>query len=394
VVLFNTLTKGVVELDRETYRQVKSGEAGVEIINELEKLLFLTGDEEAATLGHWDKMNRFNNDIEVTLLMTRSCNLECTYCYEKDKQELVYDKDFSKRYRYISELVSSNSPKTVSIEFFGGEPLLKKKELLDFAQKLHKLSKANEFDLNMSVMTNGTIEMKKLVQKLIPLGLRRVQVTVDGPKEVHDASRPLKGGASSFDRIMENITTLADLKVGVTLRVNVLNQSLAELNVLMDELELRGLKGRVSVYFTPIISDVSCAGSKNQIGADVSRKIVEITKKMIAREFKPGNSYYAIYPCHFFKDNSFVIDTNGDLYKCLALDRYPVGNVEKNLSSKHIMAVEQYFIGCRDCNLYPICGGGCRYKAFLKDGSIDKIYCEKKFLTEINKVLVMAKKSK
>jgi len=95
-----------------------------------------------------------------------------------------------------------------------------------------------------------------------------------------------------------------------------------------------------------------------------------------------------LYPCHFFKDNSFVIDTNGKVFKCLALDSFPVGDIENGLNDNHIKAVEKYFQECKKCNLYPICGGGCRYKSFLRDGNLDKPYCEKFFLTELNKIII------
>lgn len=69
-----------------------------------------------------------NNERKVrtlTLITTRSCNLSCSYCYEKDVKgdSQIMDLDIAKRFitRYLNE---DDDFDMVVIDFFGGEPLL------------------------------------------------------------------------------------------------------------------------------------------------------------------------------------------------------------------------------------------------------------------------------
>ena len=60
---------------------------------------------------------------DITLTLTERCNLDCVYCYEKSKTSRDMDLetacDIVKR-----ELTAEDGTKTVTIELFGGEPLL------------------------------------------------------------------------------------------------------------------------------------------------------------------------------------------------------------------------------------------------------------------------------
>lgn len=63
------------------------------------------------------------NHKDITLTLTERCNLDCVYCYEKSKT--VRDMDFEVARSIVErELTSKDETKTVTIELFGGEPLL------------------------------------------------------------------------------------------------------------------------------------------------------------------------------------------------------------------------------------------------------------------------------
>src|SRR5439155_20002519 len=50
-----------------------------------------------------------------------------------------------------------------------------------------------------------------VVDRLIPYGLLGVKITLDGDREIHNESRPLRGGQGTFDRIVENIRRVAGM---------------------------------------------------------------------------------------------------------------------------------------------------------------------------------------
>ena len=74
-----------------------------------------------------------------------------------------------------------------------------------------------------------------------------VQVTIDGPPDVHDRMRPLANGAGSFWRIVENLNHAVDY-FPVTIRVNVDARNISHVEELLVILARAGLAGRVGVY--------------------------------------------------------------------------------------------------------------------------------------------------
>jgi sulfatase maturation enzyme AslB (radical SAM superfamily) len=62
-----------------------------------------------------------------------------------------------------------------------------------------------------------------MARALFDLGVRRYQVTLDGPSAFHDQTRVRRDGGGSFDRIWSNLIDIrdSDLAVGIWLRVHV-----------------------------------------------------------------------------------------------------------------------------------------------------------------------------
>jgi sulfatase maturation enzyme AslB (radical SAM superfamily) len=137
------------------------------------------------------------------LLFTEKCNLNCTYCFEKDKMNR--DMKIEDLGKVIDDL--SN----LSFYMFGGEPFLNldlveqliegfKKKGMDDAQR-RQIIESLAFHT-----TNGTLLEKHLETiKKYDLSL---QISLDGPKDINDANRVYHNGRGSFDDVMRNIEKL------------------------------------------------------------------------------------------------------------------------------------------------------------------------------------------
>ena len=80
------------------------------------------------------------------------------------------------------------------------------RELITYiSKKLKALAEDRGIKFTFSFMTNGTLLTGKAAAELKRLGLREAYITIDGPKDLHDNSRPFKGGGSSFDAITRNL---------------------------------------------------------------------------------------------------------------------------------------------------------------------------------------------
>lgn len=109
------------------------------------------------------------------------CNLACKVCYtNKTKSILSNDKilDFVERYQKVVDLKS--------ILFCGGEVFT----LKEFPVLINTLIQK---DLFISIITNGTVDR---IDEITNPNSVQLLVSLDGPKEVHDANR----GVGNFDK--------------------------------------------------------------------------------------------------------------------------------------------------------------------------------------------------
>ena len=150
--------------------------------------------------------------------LTERCNLWCKHCYqgERSTDEMslpetrnviieVSDmvKDWSETYGV------SFSP---SMNITGGEPFLRN-DLLEILGEIKKQG------FKIHLLTNGTLVDNKRARMLADLGVDGVQVSMEGPEDVHDAIR----GAGSYSASAAGVEKLVDAGIAVTLNVTVSN---------------------------------------------------------------------------------------------------------------------------------------------------------------------------
>jgi uncharacterized protein len=77
------------------------------------------------------------------------------------------------------------------------------------------------------------------VEQFKNLRLSFIQITLDGPQDVHDKRRPLKSGQGTFEKILTNIEENIDIMPNVSLRINVDKENVSRVNEILDELEIK-----------------------------------------------------------------------------------------------------------------------------------------------------------
>src|SRR5262249_36042394 len=99
-------------------------------------------------------------------------------------------------------------PEVFVLTFFGGEPLLNLPVMYLIAQRMDESARRAGVPLAINIITNGLLLTPEIVDRLAPLGLNGIKITLDGDREAHNRLRPL-GGQGTFDRIIENIRQAA-----------------------------------------------------------------------------------------------------------------------------------------------------------------------------------------
>ena len=134
--------------------------------------------------------------FDPTICVTRNCNLNCVYCYQKHKGPLRMD--FPTAKVCVDEIFASipdSGYAGVLLKFMGGEPLLEfdlLRQIYDYVHECYPDIKKMLF-----ATTNGTLLNDKMKEwfhehrKSFYLGL-----SIDGTAEVHNHNR-----SGSFDQI-------------------------------------------------------------------------------------------------------------------------------------------------------------------------------------------------
>lgn len=144
------------------------------------------------------------DDIEmrtIQFLITEECNLDCVYCYEKHKSNKSLSPQFIKE-KICEEMLKQNGYKEVSIDFFGGEPLLKFETIRDVVEWFHQINwPEGAKSYRFVITTNGTLldDEKKAwfskYSKVVTLCL-----SLDGTPEAHNRNR-----SNSYDSVIQHI---------------------------------------------------------------------------------------------------------------------------------------------------------------------------------------------
>lgn len=139
------------------------------------------------------------------------CNLDCDYCYYLGKANLYggHQPKMSDELleRYISQYIEAVQVPVVTFCWHGGEPLLAGLDFYEKAVALQNKYKGNK-QIENSLQTNGLLVTPEWCDFF-----RRnnflIGLSLDGPKDIHDAYRHDRGGHPTFERVMRALEMMA-----------------------------------------------------------------------------------------------------------------------------------------------------------------------------------------
>jgi uncharacterized protein len=338
------------------------------------------------------------------------CNLDCSYCFFLSK-EMLYP---GSRFRmaddllelYIRQLIESHRTPEVTIAWQGGEPTLMG---LDFFRRSVELAErhAGGRRIEHTIQTNGTLlddEWAAFFHEHRFL----VGISIDGPRELHDAYRVDKGGKGSFDRVMRGLGLLREHEVEfntlTTLHHANAGRALEVYRFLRDEC------GSRYHQYIPIIERVDDDEAWSswrdrplytQSGERVSarsltpeqygRFLIEVFEEWVRRDV--GEVYVQMFDAALANwvgappglcvhsetcGLALALEHTGDLYSCdhFVEPAYRLGNIREHHMLELVASQRQRQFGqdkldslpryCRECEVRFACHGGCPKDRFLE----------------------------
>jgi len=345
------------------------------------------------------------------------CNLDCKYCFFLSK-EMLYP---GSRFRmaddlletYIRQLLESHQVPEVNIAWQGGEPTLMGldffKRSIEYAEKYRKPDQ----QILYTIQTNGT----KLDDEWCAFFKENnflVGISIDGPRELHDAYRVNKGGAGSFDQVMHGLEHLKKHQVefNILCTIHAANQDhpLEVYHFFRDEL------GAQYIQFIPIVEratpdtlPMANLGWSERAGGErplytqngnlvtdrsvnpeqYGRFLNAIFDEWVQRDV--GKVFVQLFDvalgswigqhslCVFSPTcgNALALEHNGDLYSCdhFVEPDYLLGNIQETHMIELIASDRQRQFGkhkleslpayCQECEVRFACHGGCPRERFI-----------------------------
>lgn len=373
----------------------KISDDSIEELNDEERALLKTlifgkfvqtdGPDEKQLIKFRHNCRRFvKSGLGLVIAPTMACNMACRYCYEGNKSGRM-SPEVMEAIQAVVEGQTSHL-ESLNVGWFGGEPLL----AVDIIEKLSNsfidLCDRSNITYGASMITNGVLLTPDVVDRLVDLKVEDAQVTIDGPARIHNIRRPLKNGKRSFETIIRNII-YAVSRMHIGLRVNVDKQCTGDtIRELLDELGQAGLSKNIVIRFgnvepfTEACANISetCYGT-----LDFSKTEVELYRILFENGYKIGKIPRPIDVfCMAQYINAFLIDPLGEIYRCnhhIGNQEKSMGNIRKGIDYEHPNFHRMFAFNpfddaiCCDCNLLPLCMGGCPSQRIDRDLSSEEL---------------------
>ncbi|MCX7770908.1 MAG: geopeptide radical SAM maturase [Proteobacteria bacterium] len=392
VCLFSTRYGSSVIVDRDFFQKIENDSISEEERKVLSSLGIIVNDQKREleeVINLVERINKTRKILSLLIVLNLDCNLACKYCIEGTQKGSKYinHNTIEQIVSFIAEEIKRG--KNISIDFYGGEPLLSYKSIILLMNKVNNLVREHKVSVIYNIVTNGTLLTEERAKALKNLGLSSAKITIDGDEENHNKFRPYKNGLPSFNNILENLKRVSNI-IKMQLGGNYTKDNFRDFPKLLDRLLKEGLTPDklTFVKFDPVSSVNECFSNPEFNSGCLSINepwVIEASVYLREEILKRGFNTVPVLPsiCVVDVRDELTINYNGDVYKCpafLGMEEFRIGNVFTEIDYNK-MASLPYGQNkeCRECVYLPMCFGGCRYLSYLKTGRLE-IDCKKEYL--------------
>lgn len=314
--------------------------------------------------------------LALTIAPTMACNFKCVYCFEGERAKDVGSNNVTMSEETLDQLIEfirKSGVKKLSVDWYGGEPLCAWNKIKEFNTKLSSLE-LERYD--QKIVTNGSLIDEEKIKYFADQQFKNIQITLDGTEESHNKNRPMKNGENSYKAIMKALNLIykyykeTNIKLPVSVRVNISKENSDEYYQLYTKLNDE-YENLFYVYpaFVRKNSDEDKHASSCLNFTDEAEFILKLAKEKnigTSHLFPKRNKFIS---CGANLINNYVVNTNGDLYKCwedIGIKKYCIGNIfegtkdENNNNYDYVMTATGFEVEkCKDCLFLYSCVGGC-----------------------------------
>jgi uncharacterized protein len=335
--------------------------------------------------------------MELTLFLDHQCNLRCTYCYTGRK----FSRPMSHEILGKSvDLALARAGSELRIAFFGGEPLLHfalMRETEGYLAEALTRSPRPPPSVRWLVNTNATLLTDDVLDWLAPPRAATVFVSLDGPRDVHDARRVDPAGRGTYDRVRDGIGRLHARQVPFAVLAVIGTASASAVGRVLEELLPLGAQ---QIHLALNYRDLW----QERAIADLREGLATAAEVWMA-EFRAGRTC-AVEPLHtkilthlkggipcpsrcLLEGDEFTVAPSGRIYSCAQMveedqrAELVIGHVNTGFDWDQVrrLAAQKERVEelCAPCALRDRCQShcGCRHLALSGElGRITRVLCE------------------
>ncbi len=275
--------------------------------------------------------------MKLTLMPTEQCNFRCVYCYE----DFIIGKMKRPVIEGVKALLAKRIPelKVLTLDYFGGEPLVARNIVYEVSGFAKDLIEKHYPDVRLfgQMTTNGFALKPEVFEKLLAVSVNNFQITLDGPREIHNKTRLRINKSGSFDTIWANLLSMKSFHepFQIVLRIHITPDNLQYLDELIKEVKLNFDEDhRFGIFFKAIenLGGPNTGNFKVLTGVDKNAIINKLYENFDSQKNVSPLLKKKPYICYASKPNNLVIRANGRIAKCTVAfndERNDIGKINE-----------------------------------------------------------------
>jgi radical SAM protein with 4Fe4S-binding SPASM domain len=332
--------------------------------------------------------------VHVVWELTLACNLRCVHCGSRAGRPRADELNTEECLDIVRQLAALG---TREITLIGGEAYLRR-DWLTIAKAIANAG------IHCGIQSGGRAFTEEKIRAAIDAGVRAIGVSIDGPPEIHDRLRGVKG---SYDQALKALRAIAKagIQPGVNTQVNALSKD--HLRTVYETIVANGAKFwqvQLTVAMGNAVDNAAVLLQPHDY-MDAVDVLAELFERGLAEglRMEPGNSigYFGPYEAMWRSltadpepwsgctagETTLGLEADGKIKGCPSLPADPyMGGMAREMSIAEAMAAlapktvrrdgNRGRGFCGSCYYWSVCRGGCSWVTHSLTGKRgDNPYC-------------------